>query len=100
MSKVRIELLSWLTETVGRPEEHEVVLQWEIKDNSTVKDLLAGLAQAYPQFKKNVVDTRGDKLNGAVGIFYNGIQLEFVAGLATGLKDGDSLTLFPVLAGG
>lgn len=100
MSRVSLEFLSWLTETVGQPSVNELALDWEINDNSTVKELLAGLAQAYPRFKQAVFDIRGQKLNAAVGIFYNGRQLELVEGLETRLKDRDTLTLFPVLAGG
>lgn len=100
MSKVNLELLSWLTETVGRPSVNEYTLVWEIKVNSSVKDLLASLARAYPRFKQSVFDTKSQKLNAAVGIFYNGCQLELVEGLGTRLKDGDTITMFPALAGG
>lgn len=100
MSKVSIEFLSWLTETVGQPKVHEVVLDWEIGEGSTVKDILVSVAKTYPAFKKSVFDTRGEKLSGAVGIYINGCQLELAEGLETRLKDRDALTLFPVLAGG
>ena len=101
MSKVSLEFLSWLTDIVapGRTG-NELVLEREIKDNSTVKELLLGLATTYPRFKQTVFDVKSQKLNGGVGIFYNGRQLELVNGLETRLKDHDALIFFPIIAGG
>lgn len=101
MSKVSLEFLSWLADTVapGRTA-NELVLEREIKDNSTVKELLLGLATTYPRLKQAVFDVKSQKLNSGVGIFYNGRQLELVNGLETRLKDHDALIFFPVIAGG
>ena len=101
MSKVRLEFLSWLTDVLGDERTvNEVVLEQEIKDGNTVKELLVRLAARYPLFKQTVFDAEGQKLDARVCIFYNGRQLELENGLETRLKDRDTLVFVPVVAGG
>ncbi len=101
MSKVRLEFLSWLTDALGAERAvNEVVLEQEIKDGNTVKELLVGLAARYPRFKQTVFDSKDHKLKAGVCILYNGRQLELEDGLETRLKDRDALVFVPVVAGG
>jgi molybdopterin converting factor small subunit len=102
MSKVSLEFLSWLADTVASSGRTAIglVLEREIKDDSTVKELLLGLANTYPRFQKAVFDARSQKLSGGIGIFYNGRQLELANGLETRLKDRDALVFYPIIAGG
>jgi molybdopterin converting factor small subunit len=102
LSKVSLEFLSWLADIVapsGRTDGR-LVIEREIKDDSTVKELLLALARTYPRFKQAVFDVRSQKLNGGIGIFYNGRQLELADGLETRLKDRDALVFYPIIAGG
>lgn len=99
MSKVRIELLSWLADTTETNSDSEVPEE-DLCDCRTVKELLVQLARAYPRFAKSVFDIRDLSLNAAVAIFVNGRQIELENGLETILKDGDSLVFVPLLAGG
>jgi MoaD family protein len=99
VSKVRLEFLSWLADTVDSyPDQKD--LEHDLGDCCTVKELLVQLARVYPRFEKSVFDIRGLSLNAAVAIFVNGRQIELENGLETMLKDGDSLVFVPLVAGG
>jgi len=100
MGKVRVELLSWLADTLDTPGGNQNVFEEAIDDCRTVKDLLVRYAGKYPEFQKSVFDARTLSLSPRVAIFRNGRQIELEAGLETTLSDGDSLVLVPVIAGG
>lgn len=100
MSKVHLEILGWLTETLGIEGTNEIIFDQEIEGDKTVKDLLNQLAPRYQRFRQMVFDVKAQKLTGRVGIFFNGHILESVNGLETKLKDGDILTFIPPMVGG
>ncbi len=101
MSKVCLEILSWLTETLGiEGTSGYVSLNQEIEEDKTVKDLLGQLTIKYPRFGQVVFDVKAQKLTDRVSIFVNDRNLELVNGLETKLNDGDTLTFVPPIEGG
>jgi MoaD family protein len=101
MSKVRLEVLSWLAEALDIEEKSDTVsLEQEIEEGKTVRDLLNRLATRYQRFGQMVFDTNAQKLTGRAVIFFNGRTLELVNGLETKLNDGDTLTFIPLIEGG
>lgn len=101
MGAVRIELMSWLADTVNvEAGGQRGVFEEDLGSCRTVKDLLMRLASLNAQFGKSVFDLRGLSLSSGVAIFHNGRQVELENGLQTELKDGDSLVFMPVIAGG
>lgn len=103
MSKVRLEILSWLTETLDLDIEGEsdaISLEQEIEEGKTVRDLLNRLAARYQPFGQVVFDVKSQKLTDRVSIFFNGSNLELANGLATKLSDGDTLTFVAPIIGG
>ena len=101
MGKVRMELLSWLADTVeGAKDNPSAAYETETSDCHTLKDLLVRMAHAHPQFENRVFDSRTLLLNSAVAVFHNGKQIELKDGLQTSLKAGDSIVLVPIVAGG
>ena len=101
MSKVRLEILSWLTQTLDIQATGEgVSFDQEIDEDRTVRDLLNDLAARYQSFGQVVFDIKAQKLTGRVSIFFNGRNLELANGLETRLSDGDTLTFVPPIVGG
>lgn len=101
MSKVRLEVLSQLTETLGiEGTSDNVSLEQEIEEDETVRDLLNRLATRYQPFGQVVFDIKAQKLTERVSIFFNGRNLELANGLRTKLSDGDTLTFVTPIAGG
>jgi len=101
MSKVHLEILSWLTETLDIEGTSDAVsFEQEIEEGKTVRDLLNRLATRYQRFGQVVFDVKAQKLTERVSIFFNGRNLELVNGLATKLSDGDTLTFVAPIVGG
>ena len=101
MSKVHLEILSWLTEILDIEETSGAVsLEQEIEEGKTVRDLLNRLATSYQRFGQVVFDVKAQKLTERVSIFFNGRNLELANGLATKLSDGDTLTFVSPIVGG
>jgi MoaD family protein len=101
MPKVRLEFLSWFAAILGTEKSDEdTVIETTIEENRTVKELLNRLALKYPRFEERIFDTRTQKLNTKVAVFYNGRHLEMANGFETVLRDGDTLTFLPPIEGG
>ena len=101
MIRVRLEILSWLTETLGfEGTSDTVAFEQEIEDGKTIRELLNRLAARYPSFGQVVFDVKAQKLTERVSIFFNGRNLELANGLATKLSDGDTVTFIAPIVGG
>ena len=101
MSKVRLEVLPSLAETLGIEETSEEAISDQENDGvRSVRELLNRLCVRYKRFGQMVFDIDAQELTGRVVIFFNGRSLELVNGLETRLSDGDTLTLVPLIEGG
>ena len=101
MGKVRLELLSWIADTISTDNSSsEATLEVERRDNQTVRKILYELAVRYPRFGQNVFDAKLRNLSERVLIFLNGRLLVLENGLETQLQDGDTLTFLPNIEGG
>ena len=101
MSKVRLEFLSWVADTLSvEGTSEEIILEAKIEESKTVRELLSQLAARYPRFEQTVFDIEAQKLTEKASLFLNGRHLELLNGLETKLNDGDTLTLVPPIAGG
>ena len=68
---------------------------------STLQDLLAYLVEEYgPALARRLYEADGLELRKDLRLLLNGREITFLNGLATGLNDGDHLSLIPPLAGG
>ena len=66
---------------------------------ATVEQMLAALEAAHPGIKVRLCDDTG-KLRKFVNVFVGEEDIRFLDGLATALKDGDSVDIVPAIAGG
>ncbi|ABK53460.1 molybdopterin synthase subunit MoaD [Acidothermus cellulolyticus 11B] len=65
---------------------------------STLADLLADLDTRHPGLRERIVDDKG--LRRFVNVYVNDEDVRFLAGLDTPVKDGDTVTVLPAVAGG
>ncbi len=101
MAKVRVEVLSAFAEVLGMPSaSEELIPEADEGHGLSVKDLVERLAAKYHYFGDEAFDGNTHQMTGTVAIFHNGSALELSSGLETILKDGDTLTFVPVIAGG
>jgi sulfur-carrier protein len=64
----------------------------------TLADLITDLESRYPGLKDRLVDASG--LRRFINVYVNDQDVRFLGGLDAPLKDGDSVTVLPAVAGG
>lgn len=71
----------------------------EFPDGSSVGDILSTLQEEYPDMNDRLLDEDGEVRN-QLSILKNGRNVVHMEGSATPLDDGDTLSIFPPVAGG
>jgi sulfur-carrier protein len=66
---------------------------------SNVKSLVEDLEKNYPGIKERICDETG-KVRRFVNVYVNGDDIRFLQNLDTALKEGDSISIVPAIAGG
>ena len=66
---------------------------------STVGEVIQEVLSAYPQLRERLCDEKGD-VRRFINIFLNDEDIRFMKNLETPVKDGDSLSIIPAIAGG
>ncbi|MFK0255706.1 MoaD/ThiS family protein [Streptomyces sp. NPDC090445] len=67
-------------------------------EGSTLSELFADLETRHKGIEERIVE--GGKLRRFVNVYLNDEDVRFLEGIATPLKDGDSVTILPAVAGG
>jgi MoaD family protein len=68
-------------------------------DGSTLRELLKDLESRYPGITKNVVTTDGG-LHRFVNVYVNDEDVRYLGSLETEVKEGDTVSILPAVAGG
>ena len=68
-------------------------------DGATLRELLEDLETRYPGITKNVVTDDGG-LHRFINVYVNDEDVRYLGSLETELKDGDTVSLLPAVAGG
>jgi adenylyltransferase/sulfurtransferase len=66
---------------------------------ATVGEVLTGLTGQFPDLRKNLYNDEG-KLRSFVNIYLNDEDIRYLGKDATAVKDGDTITIVPSIAGG
>ena len=91
-SKVRLEIESF--------KPRRLVLEKDIKEGITLKNLLNELATTHREVVETAFDLQNQELTGEVMIILSGGLIQSPNGLETKLSDDDVLLSLQVLAGG
>lgn len=67
-------------------------------EGEDVQALIANLDRQFPGMAERLVDSSG--LRRFINIYVNDEDIRFMSGLTTPLRDGDSVTILPAVAGG
>ncbi|GAA3877481.1 ubiquitin-like small modifier protein 1 [Streptomyces sedi] len=67
-------------------------------EGKTIEELFADLEANHPGIRERLVDDGG--LRRFVNVYLNDEDVRFLEGIATPVKDGDSVTILPAVAGG
>jgi sulfur-carrier protein len=68
-------------------------------DGATLRDLLADLESKYPGITKNIVSEDGG-LHRFINIYVNDEDVRYLGSLETAVKEGDTISILPAVAGG
>lgn len=66
---------------------------------ATVGEALNALTSAYPDLRKHLYNDEG-KLRAFVNLYLNDDDIRYLQNDATAVKDGDTLSIVPSIAGG
>ncbi|MFM7145024.1 MAG: MoaD/ThiS family protein [Actinomycetales bacterium] len=69
-----------------------------IADGGDIATVIADLDARYPGMAERLLDDSG--LRRFINIYVNDEDVRFLDGLATTVRDGDSVTILPAVAGG
>jgi molybdopterin synthase sulfur carrier subunit len=64
-----------------------------------IKSLVDDLERNFPGIKERICDETG-KIRRFVNVYVNGDDIRFLQNLETTLKEGDSISIVPAIAGG
>jgi molybdopterin synthase sulfur carrier subunit len=67
-------------------------------DGSTVGEVIENLEKKHPGLKERLCDEKG--VRRFVNVYANEEDIRFLDNLKTALKDGDSVSIVPAIAGG
>ena len=68
-------------------------------EGGTLGALIENIEKAYPGFAGQIMDEQGD-IRRFVNVYLNDEDVRYLGGKATPLKDGDTVSFLPALAGG
>lgn len=67
-------------------------------EGATLAAVIADLERMHPGMRDRLLDERG--VRRFINLFVNDEDARYLAGLDTAMRDGDSLTIVPAVAGG
>jgi molybdopterin converting factor small subunit len=100
MGSVSLEIMPWLSHYLAAERSGRVILEREVDDGTTVRDLLQELTAQNQAFNEVLFDAKSGKLAGHISLILNGTFLELAGGLETQLRPGDTIRLMPGFSGG
>ena len=100
MGRVKLVIRPWLSDVFGSAGQGPLLLEQEIKKDTTVGDVLKELATTHQGFAEAVFDAEKRNLSGRISIVLNNQLLGLRQDLEGCLKDGDTIMLLPTISGG
>ena len=85
-----------LTLSIGR---QELLSQFAENDQVTVEKVLDSLKSSHPDVYSRLCNQKG-RLRDSLPVFINGNHIRYLNGMASELKDGDSIYIIPLITGG
>ena len=100
MIKIKLRLSSWVTAKLGVEHSGWLTLEKEVKESSTISDLLSGLVTTYPGLGAVVDSPDTGVVDMRINVALNDRLLDSREILRRKLSDGDTVFLFPSSWGG
>jgi molybdopterin synthase sulfur carrier subunit len=95
--RIKVEYLGHIRNIINSGRGEEV----EIREEASITDLLMVLSEKYGDpFKKAIYEKSGGDVKSNYIITVNGYLLNQLNGVETKLKNGDRVTILPIVSGG
>ncbi len=96
MIKVKLHTILTLRQILGQRE-----IEASIEDGSTIRDLLLWMKQQWgEQLSPHLFHPGSEQVLPHIRLLLNGRDIQFLDGEETVLRDGDELSILPMLTGG
>lgn len=99
MIKIKLRFSSWVTAKLGVEHSGWLTLEKEVKECSTISDLLSGMLTTYPGLGE-AVDPDTGVMDMRINVALNDRLLDSREISRTKLSNGDTIILFPSSWGG
>jgi molybdopterin converting factor small subunit len=100
MGNVRLEIMPGLSRYFTAERVGRVVLEREVNEGTTVRDLLEEVTSQNREFEESLFNASTGNLAVHVSLILNGKFLELSGGLEATLKPGDTIRLMLAFTGG
>jgi molybdopterin converting factor small subunit len=100
MVNIHIKLPSHLARMLKADSVDWLIIEKEIAEGTTVKDLLSILVMTYPGFRKSVFNPDAGSVNEQINVVLNNELLTFEDMSHKLLADNDTVTILPMYFGG
>lgn len=100
MGKIRLKIPPFLALMLKAPDSDWLVIESEIGEESTIRDVLTELASSYPNFREVIFNPDLGHVCNQVNVVINDSLLLYQESTRTRLKDGDVIMLLPIHSGG
>jgi len=100
MAKVVLKIYPPLSRKIASKKVGALVLEEEIEQGETLRDLLARLASGDSEAWAVLFDLQTRQIKPYVVTVFNGVALPVREAFETRLSDGDKITFLPVYGGG
>jgi len=92
--RIQVKTFATLREITGG-----IIHYIEAREGSTLRDVLEELFKRFPSLRNEILDENGDLKTG-YRLLVNGREAMHIGGFDIEMKDGDTIALFPPIAGG
>jgi len=100
MIKIKLRLSSWVAAKLGDENSGWLTLEKEVREGSTISDLLAEIVMTYPGLREAVYSPDTGLVDKRINVALNDHFLNSREISQVKLSDGDTIFLFPSHWGG
>jgi sulfur carrier protein ThiS len=100
MITIKIEVQSWISAALGKPESGRQSISKKIQAGASLTNLLNLLGETYPEFGQQVYNPDGGHLSEQIIVTVNHNLVQESEFTHTVLHENDEIALIPILVGG
>jgi hypothetical protein len=100
MAKIRVRLPPHIAQMLDARSSGWLELEKEVKERTTINNLLTSLVADYPGFRETVYNPNAGVINDQIGVVLHDRLLTFEEISQTILQENDTITILPLYYGG